>query len=273
MKECRGTRRTAWSVSRFTVSAAVCLVVWLAGVRPAAGQDGYYIEVAGDYSPVEIGTTEQIWKNTRLSAGFFADGRSGWNLNVERQQRDRLVDWGGLARGFRRTGNWTVSGGIGLGADASFSYRRSFEGEVARTVAGSLVAHGGYRYLEFATATVHLIQPAVTLYLPRGDIGARYFIVRNDTRATTTGALLVQGTVSAHRRLELGGGGAFGERIFDIASLSTPDAAAWVGFAFAHFNASPHWGIDVGVGRAHEDPLFSQGTLTLGVRRTFGGLP
>jgi YaiO family outer membrane protein len=273
MKERRGCGQPAPSIVRFTVGTIVCLLVCLAAVRPAVAQNGFYVEAAGDYSPVEIGTSHQIWKNARLSTGFFEDGRSGWNLTLERQQRDRLVDWGGLARGFRRNGNWTVSGGIGLGADASFSYRRSFEGEVARTVVGSLVAHGGYRYLEFTTATVHLIQPAVTLYLPRGDIGARYFIVRNGTRATTTGTLLVQGTVTAHRRLKLGGGGAFGERIFDIASLSTPDAAAWVGFAFAHFNASPHWSIDAGVGRAHEDPLFSQGTFTLGVRRTFGGPP
>ena len=79
--------------------------------------------------------------------------------------------------------------------------------------------------------------------------------------------------MSVHRRVKLGGGGAFGERIFDIASLSTPDASAWVGFAYAHFTAGPHWGIDVGVGRAHEDPLFSQGTVTVGVRRSFGGRP
>jgi YaiO family outer membrane protein len=134
-----------------------------------------------------------------------------------------------------------------------------------------LVAHAGYRYVGFDSAKVHLIQPALTLYLPHGDVGARYFIVRNATRATTTGTLLIQGTVAVNRRVKLGGGGALGERIFDIAALSTPNASAWVGFAYAHFTASPQWGIDVGVGRAHEDPLFSQGTVTVGVRRTFGG--
>jgi hypothetical protein len=109
--------------------------------------------------------------------------------------------------------------------------------------------------------------------MPHGDVGARYFIAHNTTRATTTGTLLVQGTVAVNRRVKLGGGGAFGERIFDIASLSTPNASAWVGFAYAHFTVSPQWGLDAGVGRAHEDPLFSQGTFTVGVRRTFGGRP
>jgi YaiO family outer membrane protein len=254
---------------RFGQSAA-CLAV-LIHAAPASAQGDYYIEAAGDYSAVEIGTSKQTWRNARLSAGFFEDGRAGWSVNAEREQREQLVDWGGSVRGFRRRGDWTFSGGIGVGADPTFSYRQSYEGELARTVVGTLVAHAGYRYLGFKSAQVHLMQPAVTLYLPHGDVGARYFIVRNATRATTTGTLLVQGTVAVHRRVKLGGGGAFGERIFDIASLSTPRASAWVGFAYAHFAASPRWGIDVGLGRAHEDPLFSQRTVTVGVRRTVGG--
>ena len=259
--------------ARSVAQIAACLALLLLDVTRASAQGGYYVEAAGDQSSVEIGVFEQTWRNARLSAGFFEDGRAGWSVNAERQQRDQLVDWGGSARGFRRNGDWTFSGGIGFGVDPTFSYRHSYEGELARTVVGTLVAHGGYRYLGFDSAKVHLIQPALTLYMPHGDVGARYFIVRNATRATTTGTLLVQGTVAVNRRVKLGGGGAFGERIFDIAALSTPNASAWVGFAYAHFTASSHWGIDVGVGRAHEDPLFSQGTLTVGVRRTFGGRP
>jgi YaiO family outer membrane protein len=252
---------------------AACLAVLLLDVSRASAQDGYYVEAAGDQSSVKIGTNAQTWRNARLSAGFFEDGRAGWSVNAERQQRDQLIDWGGSVRGFRRNGNWSFSGGVGLGADPTFSYRHSYEGELARTVVGTLVAHAGYRYLGFTSAKVHLIQPAVTLYMPHGDVGARYFIAHNTTRATTTGTLLVQGTVAVNRRVKLGGGGAFGERIFDIASLSTPNASAWVGFAYAHFTVSPQWGLDAGVGRAHEDPLFSQGTFTVGVRRTFGGRP
>jgi YaiO family outer membrane protein len=243
------------------------------GARPALAQDGYYVEAAGDYSPVEIGTANQLWQSGRVAAGWFEDGRSGWTAAVERQQRDRLVDWGAWTRGFRRTGDWTFSGGLGFGSDPTFSYRRSYEGELARKVVGAFVAQGGYRYLEFRQATVHLIQPAATLYMPRGDVGARVFIVRNSTRGTTTGTLLVQGTVTVHPRVRLGGGGAYGERIFDIASLATPRAQSWVGFGYAHFTANRVWGIDVGLGRAHEDPYFSQRTLTVGVRRTFGHKP
>jgi YaiO family outer membrane protein len=241
--------------------------------RAAAAQGAYYIEAAGDYSPVTIGLFEETWKNARLSTGFFEDGRAGWSASVERQQRNQLIDWNISSRGFRRNGDWTFSGGLGFGTDPSFSYRRSAEGELARTVVGSLVAQGGYRYLDFTGARVHLIQPGATLYLPHGDIGARYFIVRNATRGTTTGTLLVQATAAVHPRVRLGGGGAFGERIFDIAALSTPNAASWVGFAYAHFTLNPSWAVDAGFGRAHEDPLFSQATFTLGVRRSFGGRP
>ncbi len=258
---------------RVGVGGWLCLAMLTLVARPAIAQGNFFAEASGNYSPVEIGTGQQTWQSGRLSGGFLDEGRAGWTVAIERQQRNRLVDWTGSASGFRRTGDWTFSGGVGLGANPTFSYERSFEGELARRVVGSLVAHAGYRYLGFASTTVHLTQPAVTLYLPHGDIGARYFIVRNSTRATTTGTLQIQGSVTVNPRLRLGGGSAFGERIFDIASVQTPTAESWVGYGFAHITASPQWSFDLSVGRAHENPSFSQGVLTLGVRRTFGTRP
>jgi YaiO family outer membrane protein len=269
MQEC-GTARWRMPVARWCLTGALCLLISAAVTSPATAQGHFFVEAAGDYSPVEIGTTEQTWGASRLSGGWLADGRAGWTLAVERQTRDRLSDWAAGASGFRRAGDWTFSGGVGAGHDPSFSYRRSFEGELGRRVVGTLVAQGAYRYLRFNAATVHLIQPGATLYLPHGDIGARYFIVSNSTRPATTGALQVQGNVSVTPRLRLGGGGAFGERIFDIASLQAPSADAWVGYGYAHITATPAWSFDIAVGRAHENPVFSQALLTLGVRRTFG---
>jgi YaiO family outer membrane protein len=258
---------------RAGVCGSLLLAIMMLVAGPAMAQGSFFAEASGTYSPVDFGTVQQTWQSSRLSGGFLDEGRAGWTVGLQREQRDRLTDWTGSASGFRRSGDWTFSGGVGLGANPTFSYRRSFEGELARRVVGSLVAHGGYRYLDFTSASIHLIQPAVTLYLPHGDIGARYFVVRNATRATTTGTLQVHASVTVNPRLRLGGGSAFGERIFDIASLQTPTANAWVGYGYAHITASPQWSFDLSIGRAHENPSFSQGVLTLGVRRTFGKRP
>jgi len=93
------------------------------------------------------------------------------------------------------------------------------------------------------------------------------------TRDTTTGTLQVQGTVTLNPRVRLGGGGAFGERIFDVVSLQTPTADSWVGYGYMHLTATPAWSFDVALGRARENPYFSQSMLTLGVRRTFARRP
>ena len=270
-QRCATRRRTV--ASRFGIVGAMCVATLTFVATPVRAQGGFFVEASGDYSPVQIATTSQTWGAARLSGGFFEDGRAGWTVAMERQQRDRLVDWGGWARGFRRSGDWTFSGGFGLGADPTFSYRRSFEGELARRVVGTLVAQGGYRYLNFTTTDVHLIQPGATLYLAHGDIGVRYYIVRNASRETTTGTLQVQGTVNLNQRVRVGGGGAFGERIFDVVSLQTPSADSWVGYGYMHITASPAWSFDVGLGRARENPYFSQSMLTLGVRRTFARRP
>jgi YaiO family outer membrane protein len=235
----------------------------------AAGQGAPFIEAAGEYSPVEIDAANLTWHLGRFSLGWFDEGRSGWTASAERHQRGAGVDWAGVASGFRRAGEWTVSGGIGVTARPEFLYRYSLEGELARRIVGTMVVHGGYRHLAFRDVDARVVQPAVSVYFPRGELQARAFLVRNLTLERSSEAFLFRGAAAVHPRLTLGGGAAVGTRIFDVAALTAADADAWVAFGYARFTIGPAWGLDLGVGGAHEDPFFSQRTVSLALRRTF----
>ena len=254
----------------FLLRLAVCLpFACVAATPPAAAQGGIFVEASGEYSPVTIGDADISWHIGRLSAGWLDEGRSGWTAAGERHQRGSLIDWTIVASGFRRAGDWTVSGSAGATTEPDFLYRYSLEGELARRIVGTLVLHGGYRHLTFPAVDVRIVQPAASIYFPRGEVQVRAFLVRNLTLDRDSSAALLRGTVDVHRRVKLGGGAALGDRIFDIAALSTPDADGWVAFGFARISMNSAWSLDVGFGRAHEDPLFSQRTFSLALRRTF----
>ena len=254
-------------MSRLFVCAALVLA---AGTPRAGAQTGPFVELAGEFSPVTIGGRDVTWRLGRVAAGVVEEERFGWTASAERHQRAALVDWTASAAGFRRAGDWTLSGGGGGVTGApDFLYRYSVEGELARRVAGSLVVHGGYRHLSFPDFSVQIVQPAVSWYFPRGEVQARLFGVRHAARDRRSAAVLLRAAWGVHPRVRVGGGAAVGERIFDVAALSEGEAGGWVAFGHAAVRVAPRWHVDVGAGRAREADVFSGRTFSLGVRRTF----
>jgi len=240
----------------------------LLGVRSAAAQSGPFIDASGDFSPVTIGGADTTWHVTRVMAGVQQDGVYGVNGSVERQQRGALHDislQGGL---FRRGHGWTIAGSAAAAHHPDFLYQHSLEADLSRELGAGLVVHGGYRYMAFGGATIHIVQPGVSWYFARGDIEARGFDVRNQTTDRRSSALLLRASVDVSSRVRVSGGGASGGRIFDVAALAANEPG-WVAFGNVRVALTNRWFATIGAGGAHEDPFFSQRTLTLGLRRTF----
>ena len=245
------------------------VVVVCVGATPVFGQTGRFVEVSGDFSPVQIGAANITWQVAHLAAGVQQDGQFGWMATADRHQRGSLADVSFGASGFRRMGAWTIFGSGAFVDSPHFLYRRSLEGEVSRILLGTLVGHAGYRHLEFSGSTVRVLQPGLSYYFARGSLETRGFFVRNMTARTDNVSVLVRGTVAATSRISLMTGFARGARIFDVSTLPLTTADAWVAFGSVRFAMTPQWNIELGAGGAHEDPFFSQRTLSLRVRRIF----
>lgn len=240
-----------------------------AAVTPVFGQTGPFVEMAGEFSPVEIGGANVTWQVAHLATGVQRDGQFGWTAAVDRQQRGSLFDVSFGASGFRRIGAWTVFGSGAVVDSPHFLYQRSLEGELSRSVVGTLVAHAGYRHLEFPDSTVRILQPGLSWYFARGVIETRGFLVRNLTARTDNVSVLVRGTVAATSRVRVTTGFTRGARIFDVSTLPNTNADAWVAFGSVGLAMSPQWNVVLGIGGAHEDPFFSQRTVSLRLRRSF----
>jgi YaiO family outer membrane protein len=246
----------------------VCGFVWALSATGAAAQNGPFLEASGEFSAVTIGQRSTTWRLGRVATGAQEEGRFSWTVAGERQQRADLVDWTAQMFGMRRAGDWTFSGTGGFTPDSHFLYRHSLEGEVARRIAAGLVLHGGYRHIVFPHATVRVAQPSVSYYFPHAEVQARLFVVRNATTAQRSETMLLRGSIEASSRLRFAGGAARGARIFDVAALRDVRGNAWIAYGGVRFLLNPAWTLEVTAGRSHEDPLFSQGTGSVRVRRT-----
>ena len=192
------------------------MIVFCLASGPPAGAQGaspWSAVLTTERADVSNSGNKEAWITDAFQLSRSQPESGGWFGSVERAKRNGVVDVTLATRAYARAGDWTFLAGGGATPDAHFLYRGFGEVEVSRRVVGSLVASGEYRFLAFPQADIHQVQPALTWYHRRGELGARLFVTRNVTQRRTTPALLVRTIYKAAPRLELSGGASYGDQI------------------------------------------------------------
>jgi YaiO family outer membrane protein len=238
-------------------------------VATAQTQPGWSLQFIGERSAVTNGSVKTTWDSAIVTVGFLDEAAGGWHLSVEREERSGVRDMVLTTGGYRRLGDWTISGSVSGSPDSSFWYREAFDGELSRRIVGTIVASTAYRYMGFGSATIHQLQPAVTWYNPRGELRAGVYVTRNATFHRTSLSLLVSSTTRLNGHTAVFGAVAAGDRIFDIAALPYGTASSWTARGGLRLDLSRHNQIEIGAGCAGENPSFVQRTIALAYRRAF----
>jgi YaiO family outer membrane protein len=239
----------------------------LAPASPAASPWG--VDYSSERADVTSSGVPATWAVDRAQLSWVRADEGGWFASVERDERYGLTDVSFAARGYRRSGDWTVLVGASAAPGAEFLPRVSFESELSRRIAGSVVASAAYHFLQFPATPIHQAQPALTWYHARGQVEGRFFLTYNPLRDGTSTALLIHATQLLAPRLRLDAGAAYGDRIFDVASLPFGTAPSATAFARVGIGFTKHDFIVIGVTGAHEQPAFDYRSLTLGYQRRF----
>ncbi len=235
----------------------------------AAAQSGWSVQFAGERSAVTVDATDTVWSSQILTLGFTREAAGGWRASVERQARGDASDLVFTTGGYRRMGDWTIGGTAAGSSDASFWFSKAFDAELSRRLVGTVVGSVAYRYMDFAVAGIHQVQPAVTWYNPRGEVQARLYVTRNTTRDQTSSALLLRTTTRLTSRVGFNAAYAVGDRIFDVASLAYGPASSWTLRGALMLYLTRRDAFELGAGYAREDPSFTQRTFTFSYRRAF----
>lgn len=258
-------------------AAAIVLLVQSGWPAPAAAQapaaqasvPPWSVEATHDRATATNQGTRGLWTTDRLQLGWVRPEAGGWFLSTDRQTRGPLLDTAVALRGYRRLGDWTAAAGASVAPASDFLSRMSVDVEVSRRLVRTLVASTAYRYLDFRRLDVHQVQPALTWYHRRGEVESRLYLSHNTATGRTSPTLQIRAAYQARRRLQLAGGLAYGDRIFDIASLPSGTSHSRVGFASVRVGLTSRDSLSVGGASAHEDPAFEYRSLSVGYRRAF----
>lgn len=226
-------------------------------------------EVASDRAWTTYNGFDAVWTSERVQVGRTVPEKNGWYGGLERQSRYGFVDVAAFTRAFWHVGGSTLLVGGAATHDATFLYRASVETEFSRRLVRSTVASAGYRYLGFRSVDIHQLQPALTWYHSRGEVGGRVFLSYNAGFRRTSPTALVRAVYDVGPRVRVSGAVSYGDRIFDVASLPTGSARAHLGVASVRLGVTRHDAVDVGVSFAHEAPAFDYRSLSVGYRRLF----
>lgn len=255
--------------------AVICGVVVLIAqmtsptVSRAQSSSPWSADVARDRATATNDGAQSIWSTERLQVGWTRPDKGGWLVAIERQQRERLVDVATSAHAYKRAGDWTMAAGVSSTFDAEFLSKFRAEAVLSRRVVGSLVASLGYRYLDFRLLDVHQAQPALTWYHSKGEVAGTLFISRNTGTGSTSPTIQLRTHHQVKSRLRIGGGIAYGDRIFDIASLPTGASHSSAAFGQMRVGLTARDSIEIGGVVAREDPAFQYKSFSFGYRRTY----
>ena len=227
------------------------------------------LDLYGDRAAVALGDSHPTWWSGRAQVTRTREGVGGAFVAVEPMRRFSLTDVTFIGAAWRHRGPWSFYGEAGVTPGADFHYRHSAEIEAYRRVTGGWAAHAAYRYWAFPGQSVHLVSPRVTRYGSRSEIHARLSLVSNATHGTRSESVFMRAFYDVRPRLRLGGGFAWGERIFDVTSLPREPAPGWVAFAEARVGLGKGHSVGI-VGRvAEEGSTFDQAAVGLGYRKVF----
>ena len=242
-------------------------------VSPVAAEDWKWsVDIGAERADVSISGHDAVWWTERFQLTYRNEAKGGAWLQLENQSREENTDTTVHAGGYWRLGAWTLLGQVGVTPNADFNYKFLGEAEVSRRLVGTLVGQLGYRYLEYPGTTVHLFSPALTLYLPRGELQAKGFIGRGTDFEPKAAVVMVRGVWDVTQTLRLHAGLSVGEGIFGVTqgvfgTGELPDG--WVAFVNPEVRLTSKDTIGGAFIRGHEEPRFEKRSLGVYYRRVF----
>jgi YaiO family outer membrane protein len=247
----------------------VCVAVTLPARAQTQTQPPWGVDFEIDRAHVTNRESSTVWSLERIGAQWVVPEKGGWFGGVERHTRSDETDTAGYFRGYRRTGPWTFAGGVAASPRPAFLYNTSAEVEIARVVVRNVVAGAAYRALKFTESHVSVFQPSLSWYGGKSAVHGRLFLTRPENQKAST-TLSIQATREFHTNLQAGLGGAFGARVFDVASLPGAPARARLLFGRVRIRVTHHDHLEFGATAADEQPSFVYRSVGVTYRRMWG---
>lgn len=239
---------------------------------PAAvvAQDGWSLDVGTEPSTVNIRDRRETWVINRIQASYRESSAGGGFIAAESQKRESLTDELLFAGGYRRLGDWTISGQAGLGIDPDFVARFFIEPQLSRRLFGTFVGQIGYLHRSYSQSRIHIGSLAGIQYFPNGEIEARVAYGKNLPLDRPIRVFTFRGLWDNGSAMGFGGSVTIGDNLYDV--INVPGAAGnrgWTVNGNVRYRIDTRNSVRLDISTGREDPWFRQRTLGVSYRRSF----
>lgn len=256
------------------VLAIVAALFRAAGARaqetpPAESWAG---EVRTEPSDVRINGRDETWWINLLEIDWRRVQAPGTTDRVYAagaiQTRGSETEGAAILGAELRRQSWFYSAEVNATPNASFLPQVAAQGQVGRLFHYTLVSLQ-YRFLDFASTNVHLGTLSVTQNFPWGEAEARVSLGENVAEDAPIRVGMLRALWLASDRWRVGGGAAFGTRLFDVIAVETADKQGWTVFANAAWQLDARNALRVDWSYSREGDGFRQVGGALSYRRSF----
>ena len=212
--------------------ALLLLAAGLGSRGLAAGQDHWEAEVRTDISAVSINATDTTWWGNRVDVRYGDLHHDLYYLSGDVEHRGSDTNGNVLAGAYLRRGNWFYFGEARGGPDTTFLPRFGIEGQAAYLVHHTLFA-ADYRFIDFQSTNVHLGALSATQSFAWGEAELRLVLGWNVSEDAPIRAGIFRALWFVAPGWRVGGGAAYGTRIFDVIAVETASKQGWTAYASA----------------------------------------
>lgn len=232
----------------------------------------FYFHSLYEYSWIKQGSRKGDWRQFSNRVAYLKDNLQVLYVDSIQYERlgikDNTIDFGS----YQKTPGGYAHLGFGFGSDETdFTYKFKSLVEIEQRLAGNLSINLDGRFLHYdsdSSGNVYLFSPSLIQYFGNNYISAGYGVSYTESRDSAHFGTL-KGAFALNEKINLWGGTAVGERLFDIDVLKADQQFGYVFFAGIDVSLTKNFALRLGGSYSKEQPSFIKRSIDFGARLKF----
>jgi len=228
-----------------------------------------YIHSYYEHSWVSIGSRDVRWKVLRTRVALLNGKLHQPYFETSLWERDGNEDYTFDLGTYFRAGKGYGFVEVGRGSSVDYVAENQLSGEYTHPIKGGLHGRFSYRFADNKMPDVQIFSPGLIYYFDNHYVRLDYGITHTGSRGNAYWGAL-KGNFVLNERVELWGGTALGERLFDISEdTDASQQDGYIVFVGADYSLNPDVRVRLGFSYSEEDPNFIKRSVDLGARILF----
>lgn len=232
-----------------------------------AAKDRYFVDFFYEPSDIVQGNRTGHWNEFTWNYGYIHQNITGY-FAISRLERFDVENYTANFGSYWTFKDFYVHGEVGFGWDVEYIYKMQSIVEYAHKITDGLFWQIGYNYRAYAAGDTHLVYPGLIYYFGNSYISADWGFSAIESRDTAQYGTF-KGDFAITDFLNLSGGIAVGQRLYDIYALSAAKERGFILFSTLTIKIYKDMRFRIGYSYSEEAPKFIKRSINFGANVKF----